>query len=473
MPNNAFDLYSDKLGIRVDATRAQLAIDALNDPRLDRAMQAMAALEAGEIANPDEQRRVGHYWLRNPNLAPPTEATQIRDTLNEIDTLAERVRASGRFDTILVIGMGGSSLSPYLMDEALADPDAKIKLAIIENTDPDGVDKVLAGLHIKRTLMVGISKSGGTIETKNGILAFREACRQAGVSFAERAIAITCRDSKLDRQARDENWMASVPMWDWVGGRFSATSAVGMLPAALLGLDWRAFLQGAAEADRATRAKENNPALLLTASWLAATDGRAQRSMVVLPYRDRLHLLPRYIQQIVMESLGKRHDTGGREVHQGLTTYGSIGTTYQHAILQQLSEGPDDCFINFVTVLKNEGGGGISTEEFVLSGDYLMSFLLGARRALTEAGRKIVTISLNELTPYTLGALIALYERCVGLYGAAVGINPYHQPGVESSKRAAGAVIELQQRILAGEDIDDPDAHFLRAYLLANGRLQD
>ncbi len=168
--------------------------------------------------------------------------------------------------------------------------------------------------------------------------------------------------------------------------------------------------------------------------------------MVVLPYKDRLLLLSRYLQQLVMESLGKEKDLEGRTVHQGIVVYGNKGSTDQHAYVQQLREGPDNFFLTFIEVLKDREGASLLVEEDATSGDFLLGFLLGTRDALAEAGRRSLTITVPEVSARTLGMLIALFERAVGIYAELVGINAYHQPGVEAGKRAAGRVLEIQRR---------------------------
>lgn len=170
--------------------------------------------------------------------------------------------------------------------------------------------------------------------------------------------------------------------------------------------------------------------------------------MVVLPYRDRLLLFSRYLQQLVMESLGKGVDLGGKKVEQGLTVYGNKGSTDQHAYVQQLREGVNNFFVAFIEVLE-DGGSRVEVEPGVTAGDYLRGFLLGTREALYENGRESVTITLRRVDAFTLGALIALFERAVGFYATLVNINAYHQPGVEAGKKAAAAILELQGRVIA------------------------
>jgi glucose-6-phosphate isomerase len=168
--------------------------------------------------------------------------------------------------------------------------------------------------------------------------------------------------------------------------------------------------------------------------------------MVLLPYRDRLLLFSRYLQQLVMESLGKGEDLKGQQVAQGIAVYGNKGSTDQHAYVQQLREGVDNFFVTFIEVLQ-EGGTALEVEPGVSAGDYLRGFFLGTRRALSEQGRQSITLTVESLDAHTMGVLIALYERAVGFYASLVGINAYHQPGVEAGKKAAAAVLTLQAKV--------------------------
>ncbi|XXF77616.1 glucose-6-phosphate isomerase [Myxococcaceae bacterium GXIMD 01537] len=451
------------VGLTLDVSRMRFPdgfLERMAAP-MQKALEAMDALEKGAIANPDEQRRVGHYWLRAPELAPDPALTQaIRAAITATHHFAEDVHAgrirpqkAPRFTRVLVVGIGGSALGPQLVTDALGTSSDAMELCFFDNTDPDGIDRVLARLgdSLAETLTLVISKSGGTKETRNGMLEARRAYEKRGLDFAKHAVAITGEDSALDRDAKQQGWLRTFPMWDWVGGRTSVLSTVGLVPARLQGLDIDAMLEGAREMDMATRERNpaRNPAALLALMWQHAGDGRGHKDMVILPYKDRLLLLSRYLQQLVMESLGKELDLEGRVVNQGIAVYGNKGSTDQHAYVQQLREGVLNFFVTFVEVLKDREGPSLQVEPDVTSGDYLLGFLLGTRRALYEKGRESLTLTVPEVSPRALGALIALYERAVGLYASLVHINAYHQPGVEAGKKAAGAVLELQLKLLA------------------------
>ena len=435
-------------------------LSSMSQPMTD-ALEQMKALEGGSIANPDENRMVGHYWLRNPELAPSNELSQvIRDTLQKVKQVSEQVHSGslqspqGPFTDLLIIGIGGSALGPQFVGKALGHPQHdKLKVHFFDNTDPDGIDLTLSeiGIAIKTTLVLVISKSGGTPETRNGMLEAKNAFSTLGLDFSKHTIAVTGEGSKLHQYSQENGWLDFIPMWDWVGGRTSETAAVGLLPAALQGIDIDALLDGASQMDQLTRNPDfrENPAAMLALSWHFLTDGKGAKDMVILPYKDRLELFAKYLQQLIMESLGKEKDLAGNVVHQGIAVYGNKGSTDQHAYVQQLREGVPNFFATFIEVLKHRDGSSISLDEDGMnSGNYLHGFFLGTRDALYEKDRKSVTLTILEITPAAIGRLIALFERAVGLYAFLVGINAYHQPGVEAGKKAASAILSVRKSVI-------------------------
>ncbi|MBO9997448.1 MAG: glucose-6-phosphate isomerase [Cyanobacteria bacterium SID2] len=454
--------YHEELNLYVDVSRMGFDTEWVDrmKPKFDKAFRDMAALESGAVANPDENRMVGHYWLRDPDLAPTPEIKdEITDTLEQIEAFVAKVHTgkisppnADRFTDILSIGIGGSALGPEFVADALAPQDAPLDIHFIDNTDPAGIDRVLHRLkdRLDRTLVIVISKSGGTPETRNGMLEVQHAFAQRHLDFAKQAVAITGVDSKLDRIAKTEGWITTFPMADWVGGRTSELSSVGLPAAALQGIDIRAFLAGAKTMDAATRIPDiaTNPAALLALSWYYAGNGKGEKDMVILPYKDSLLLFSRYLQQLVMESLGKEKDLDGNPVYQGIAVYGNKGSTDQHAYVQQLREGIPNFFATFIEVLEDRQGDSPDIDPSITAGDYLSGFIQGTRQALFENNRASITITVPRVDPHTVGALIALYERAVGLYASLVNVNAYHQPGVEAGKKAAAAVLELQKKAI-------------------------
>jgi len=454
--------YSEKLGFYVDISRMRLddAFVAKLQPKFEQAFQAMASLEAGEIANPDENRMVGHYWLRDPALAPNLALRQdITTTLQQIEEFASNVRTgvihppkADKFTDVLSIGIGGSALGPQFVSQALGPILPTLDLHFIDNTDPDGIDRVMDRLQnrLSTTLVITISKSGGTPETRNGMVEVKKLYQAWGLNFADHAVAVTGQGSKLENLAKSERWLATFPMHDWVGGRTSELSAVGLLPAALQGIDIRSILSGAKEMDAIARVPDlkRNPAALLALAWYFSGNGKGEKDMVILPYKDSLLLFSRYLQQLVMESLGKEKDLDGNTVYQGIAVYGNKGSTDQHAYVQQLREGIPSFFVTFIEVLKDRDGPSTPIEPGITAGDYLSGFLQGTRQALFDNERDSITITIPEVNSHTVGALIALYERTVGLYASLVNINAYHQPGVEAGKKAAAIILDLQTKVI-------------------------
>lgn len=461
-----FVRYSD-LGITLDISRMTFGDDFFSkmEPLVQKAYADMKKLEAGEIVNPDEGRMVGHYWLRNPKLAPTPELTAgIEKDIADSKAFAAEIHAGiipppsgGKFTRILIVGIGGSALGPQFMKDALVDSwSAPVQTHFFDNTDPDGISRVIneIGSEISQTLTVVISKSGGTAESRNGMLEAKAAYERAGLVFEKHAVAVTGTkangiSSKLEAYATENKWLKIFPMTDWVGGRTSVMHTVGLVPMALQGVDIDALLSGAAAMDEKTRTLpvNQNAAMLLALMWHHSGGGRGTKDMVILPYKDRLVLLSKYLQQLVMESLGKELDLDGKKVNQGIAVYGNKGSTDQHAYVQQLRDGVNNFFATFIEVRKASAAPQIEVEPSTTCGDFLQGFLRGTRKALYENGRESVTISIPEVNAFTVGAIIALYDRTVSFYASLVNINAYHQPGVEAGKKAAGDFLQLLSNV--------------------------
>lgn len=441
-----------EMGISLDFSKLPLTPEYLDSmkPLIERAYADVAALENGAIANPDEKRMVGHYWLRNSAIAPTAELrAKIDGPLADLKAFAAEVLSGAvkapngkKFSTCLVIGIGGSALGPELVADAL--PADGLEMRFLDNTDPDGMYRVLESLPLTETLCVVISKSGGTPETRNGMVCAQAFFADAGVAFAPQAVAVTGVGSTLDKVAVAEGWLKRFPMEDWVGGRTSETSVVGLVPASLQGVDVDSLLKGAADMDAHTRVADTavNASMKLALAWYAAGNGKGSKDMVVLPYKDSLVLFSKYLQQLIMESLGKELDLDGKTVNQGISVYGNKGSTDQHAYVQQLRDGLNNFFVTFIEVRQTPTDR-VEVEEGFTAGDYLQGFLRGTRKALSESGRQSITISIPTVNAYTLGMLIALFERAVSFYASLIHINAYHQPGVQAGKLAANVFLKL------------------------------
>ncbi len=427
-------------------------------PKFERAAREMGRIEAGEIKNPDEHRKVTHFTDRR-DYAKSALFRSVEEFAEKVRTGKITGETGKKFDAVVVNGIGGSALGPQLMQFAINGPywneksdaqrDGYLKLYFLDNTDSAEFADLLEVMDPETTLHLVISKSGGTQETKNNMIAMENFYAEKKLSFARHAAAITMKGSELDRHAAESKFLAVFEMAESIGGRTSETSIVGHLPAALTGVNFAKFLDGACRMDVWTRTADPlaNPAMMLAAMWYIAGKGRGDRNMVIVPYSDRLILLSRYMQQLVMESLGKALDLDGREVHQGINVFGNKGGTDAHAFIQQLNDGRDDFFATFIEVLKDAKKLPITSDTTM--GGYLHGFLEGLSAALLGKGRQIITIRIPELTEAELGMLIALYERAVAIYAEFININAFHQPGVQAYKLAAKGILALREQLMA------------------------
>jgi len=416
---------------------------------LAQAHTEMVRLEAGAIKNPDENRKVTHFSDR----LVYADSALFRD----VEAFARDLAAAGEITQVLINGIGGSALGPQLLQQAAHGPywnDQSSaarrgfpKIYFVDNTDSAGLTDALAVLDLAKTLAVTISKSGATQETKNNMLALEARYREAGIPFGPHAVAVTMPGSELDRYAHAGNWRKIFPMADSVGGRTSEINIVGHVPAALAGIDFAALVAGARHMDELTRQPDpaRNPGYLLAAAWYLAGHGKGDRNMVVVPYSDRFGLMGKYLQQLVMESLGKEKDLDGKVVHQGLTVYGNKGGTDAHAYIQQLNDGRDDFFAVFIEPLRDAADYPIDAR--LSMGDYLHGFKEGLVRALTGKGRQAMEITLTAADVYNLGMLIALFERAVAVYAELIHVNAFHQPGVQAYKLASKEVTVILGRL--------------------------
>ena len=451
------DAYS---GFSIDFSRMNINGSALNDMQgmFAAAMREMAALEAGAIKNPDENRKVTHFTDR--------AVYRTSELFCEVEEFAAAVRngditggTGKRFDAVVVNGIGGSALGPQLLQFALNGPywneksreqrNNGLKVYFLDNTDPAGLKDLLEVIDLESTLQLCVSKSGGTRETLNNLTALMNIYKKHNLNYGDYACAVTMPGSILDKQAKDCSFIKVFPMAESIGGRTSETSIVGHVPAAMAGIDFRSFLDGACRMDEWTRNGDvqNNPALMLAAMWYIAGNGKGDRNMVIVPYADRLVLLARYLQQLVMESLGKELDLDGKIVHQGLNVFGNKGGTDAHAFIQQLNDGRDDFFATFIEVLHDADN--VPLEDNCNMGDYLHGFLYGLAAALSAKKRPVITMEISAMSPENLGLLIALYERAVAIYAEFIHINAFHQPGVQAYKLAAKGMLDVREKLFA------------------------
>lgn len=402
---------------------------------------------AGEKVNVDEDREVGHYWMRDFLKAPVGLQAEIREEIAKVKDFAAAVRQSSVTDVIMV-GIGGSALGPALLYDIFGNKES-LRFHFFDNIDPDGF-LIAETLDLANTLVVVISKSGGTLETLKGMEYLEGLYARAGIQTKDNFVAITVVNSKIPAENKStlaqKSLKAGWPtfkIWDFVGGRTSICSAVGLLPLALMGGDIDKFLTGAKVVDDTFLEYGDEMSVALASVWQQL----AGQNLVVLPYRDSLIQLSRYLQQLIMESLGKEVNLKGELVEEGFCVFGNKGSTDQHAYVQQLRDGRNNFYALFIEVQRDAKSSMAQSLDKITCNDYLTGFLHGTEQALSSKGRLSLTLTLSELNEASLGAVIALFELAVTHYAFIKGINAYHQPGVEAGKKACAVYIELTGQI--------------------------
>jgi glucose-6-phosphate isomerase len=391
-------------------------------------------------------------------------------TLSHITRFAEGLGQA--HDHVLVLGIGGSALGTKALLNALRRPawnewddegrEFYPRLTVLENVDPTTVAAALRRIDPRRVLVNVISKSGGTAETMAQYLVVRAWLEEALGDAAFRHLVFTTDPARgALREIAGREGIATLEVPPAVGGRFSVLSPVGLLPAALTGIDVTALLAGARRAIERAEAGDllKNPAALYAAlHWAADTDLGA-RIHVLMPYTDRLREFAEWYRQLWAESLGKRVDREGRTVHVGPTPVAAVGATDQHSQVQLFMEGPFDKVITFVRVerlgedVTIPGPGETSPgtpRELPADLAYLPGHGLGelldaeyeaTAAALAEMGRMSCTLHLPELTAESVGEAIMFYQLATGYAGVWYGIDPFDQPGVELAKRLTYAAM--------------------------------
>lgn len=381
-------------------------------------------------------------------------------TLDSILELSEQLRH--RFDTLVVLGIGGSALGTSALFRALRplghnllDPGARCglpRLFVLDNVDPDGFSAHLDLCDPARTCFLVISKSGSTVETNAQFMVARHWLEQAvGAGFREHFVLITDPENGGLRAMADGYGYRSCAIPSKVGGRFTALTPVSLLPLACVGVDIRALLQGAADfAPRVCHAElETNPAYLNAAlNYLAY--GQGLRTCVMMPYSDRLRDLADWFRQLWAESLGKKYDLQGNLRHIGPTPVNALGTTDQHSQVQLYLEGPADKLVTFITVEQFDRDLTIPAHPDSSGLDYLAGHSMGelirmeqlaTAAALSKNQRPHCTLSIPRVSAETLGALIYLFEVQTLFAGALFDINPLDQPAVEEGKNFTYALM--------------------------------
>ncbi|MCC6465686.1 MAG: glucose-6-phosphate isomerase [Planctomycetes bacterium] len=381
-----------------------------------------------------EQARGLHAYL---NL-PGDEAA-----LEQILRLAQP--RLGRFEHLVVLGIGGSSLGLRALVQALA-PKGGPRLHVVDNTDPALVAGVLAEVDLARTLVVAVSKSGGTLETVLSLGLFVQKLRQRGLPLREHLLVVTDPEAGPLRAFARQHGLDAADIPPGVGGRFSVLTAAGLLPAALLGLDVAALLRGAA---RTVELCTQGPLERNWPAWLGlmATDlcrNLGKRILVFMPYSSRLRAVSEWFVQLWDESLGKARASDGSALEAGQTAVPACGATDQHAQLQLFLEGPNDKVLLFARIEQHEPDlplGSFEWADFSAAfvqggtlGKVLNAQQAGTAAACTERKRPNATLVLPRLDAPALGELLMGLQAATTFAGMAWGVNTYDQPAVELGK---------------------------------------
>ena len=413
----------------------------------------------GDLVNATEGRAALHTALRSDlsTAAHVRDASaQARAARTRMAAMVGALLASGVTDVVSV-GIGGSDLGPRLVADALADGygGTRLRVHFVSNVDGNAVRRTLAGLDPARTAAIVISKTFGTQETLLNGTVVRD-----WLGDDRRVYAVSANVQRAADFGIDESRI--LPMWDWVGGRYSLWSAVGFPIALAIGMDgFERLLAGAAAMDAhvlATPLRDNLAVWhALTAIW--NRNAMHAAAQAVLPYDDRLRLLPNYLQQLVMESLGKsaRLDGAALRGHTVPVWWGGAGTDTQHSFFQALHQGTQIVPADFIGVIRAD-------HAHERNHAALLANLLAQTEAFANgqasddphrayAGNRPSTLLLlDELTPESLGALIALYEHSVYLQAVLWGINAFDQFGVELGKQVANALLPALQGDVEADD---------------------
>ncbi|MBI5816315.1 MAG: glucose-6-phosphate isomerase [Nitrospinae bacterium] len=380
----------------------------------------------------------------------------------EIVKAAARLRKD--FDTMVVLGIGGSALGTTALVSALrhsfhnsisAKKRGGMKIFVVDNIDPDQFSDLLSTLKLGETVFNVISKSGSTAETMSQfMIALNLLKKKFGKKDWRKHIVITTdAKSGILRKIADDNKLKSFLVPDGVGGRFTVLTPVSLLPAACAGIDIVKLLKGAARMDLRCREASimKNPAYLFAAVHYLLDTSKAKKMTVMMPYSSKLYYVADWFRQLWAESLGKKTDVDGRPVHVGQTPIKALGATDQHSQVQLYVEGPFDKVVCFLEVGRFENTVAIPAEYpdvddlSYLGGSSLNELLnvekRGTEYALTANGRPNITIKLPDTSPDSLGQLLYMLEVATAFAGGLYRINAFDQPGVEFGKNYAYAMM--------------------------------
>jgi glucose-6-phosphate isomerase len=443
-----------------DAAGVEAALELARAAGLEA---ARARLFAGEIVNASEKRPALHMALRAPEGADfkadgAPVSREVEATRAAMRAFAEAIRsgkkvgATGKpFRAIVHIGIGGSDLGPRLIWEALKPLDPQIELRFAANVDPNELAQALTGLDPAETLLVTVSKTFTTLETLANAETARAWLRERlGQASDAHLVAVSAAPDKAKAFGVPEDQVFG--FWDWVGGRYSIWSAVGLSCAIALGYDaFERLHAGAAAMDAHFQAAplERNAPVMLALAHVFNRNGLGRPIRAVVPYAQRLRLFAAFLQQLEMESNGKRVTADGRPAPRATaaSVFGDAGTNGQHAFFQLLHQGTDIIPVDIVAVAKGSEGDPAAQKK-LLANAVAQAEALMIGRAMPEdpqrhfpGNRPTSFLLLDALTPETLGALIALYEHKTFVEGVLWEINSYDQWGVELGKTLAARVL--------------------------------
>jgi len=425
---------------------------------LSKSIGDINGISRTDILAYESKIKAGHENLMNKRDAGTTGFFNLPYKIEEAEEIIRRAASKKEgIENCLILGIGGSSLGGKAVRDAIRTPlynlmpaaerNANPRLFFAENIDPETFSGLLDLCSPETTLVVVISKSGGTAETMSQFLIVLDWLKgDLGDFYREHVVAITDPEKgALRKIARDENF-ETLEIPPNVGGRFSVLTPVGLFPAALIGIDIKSLLEGAkAMAKRCENPDlEKNPAYLNAVIHYHYDVSGHKPLSVLMPYADSLLSLADWYRQLYAESLGKREDLHGHEVFCGPTPIRALGATDQHSQLQLYMEGPFDKVITFIRVDRYRGEVEIpSPLSYETPLDYLSDHSLGqligyeqfaTSHALMENQRPTVTLGLPEINEYTLGQLFYFFELQVAMMGELYGINAFNQPGVERGK---------------------------------------
>ena len=407
------------------------------------------------IKNLNQCKDKPNQWLQWMNLGYNEE------TLWYVKEYAAMVK--GRFENVLVLGIGGSALDGMAMTEALLKPywnllseeqrDGMPRIFFLDNIDPDTMTGLLDFLDLSKTLVNVITKSGSTAETMSQFMIVKDRLeKELGDNYRYNIVATTDKRTGILRQIAEQEGYKTFVVPDDVGGRFSVFSAVGLLPMALVGIDIDAVVNGIKDMDLAlknTDIKENIAAQNALIHYLMDTK-KGKNMSVMMPYSSRLKYVSDWYVQLWAESLGKNKDNEGNDVHVGPTPIKALGATDQHSQIQLYNEGPNNKIINFIRVENFDNILEIPNIFEYTGINYLagktVNRLMNAeadstRVALADYERPTVTISIPKVDAYNLGQLLYMFEVQTAIAGALYNINTFNQPGVEQAKNYTYALM--------------------------------